>query len=180
MHPYWCSQQSLNLSYVLRILLGKFNLSPTLPSVLDSDVPPRLLFPVGKNLRSKCFTFHSSAAGRAFPSFPHTPFSLTSLDIRNCRELWLFPLGWQTRFYLPDICAGAVWWQKANPQAIQPLHLPAWTEFPHLCLLSGVEQVLGWESSWEMQRLQRGAEMGSSCLTTTEGILATHHPDSLF
>lgn len=78
MHPYWCSQQSLNLSYVLRILLGKFNLSLALPSVLDSDVPPRLLFPVGKNLRSKCFTFHPSAAGEHFPHF-HTPLSVSHL-----------------------------------------------------------------------------------------------------
>lgn len=79
--------------------------------------------------------------------------------------------------YLCNICAvTVVLWQKGNPQAIQPLHLPAWTEFPYSCLLTGVKQVLGWETSWEIQLLQaqtneREAEMGShSCLTTTEGI----------
>jgi len=79
--------------------------------------------------------------------------------------------------YLRNICAlTVVSWQKGNPQAIQPLHLPAWTEFPYSCLLTGVKQVLGWETSWEIQLLQaqtneRGAETGSrSCLTATEGI----------
>lgn len=155
MHPYWCSQQILDLAYVLRILLGKPNLSLMLPSVLDTDITPRLLFPVGKDLSSKCFRFHSSAAGRASsPIFTHThPFlSHTSWTAGIAGSLGLFSLGWQTRLYLPSICAvTVVWWQKGNPQAIQPLHLPAWTKFPYSCLFTGVKQVLGWETSWEIQ-----------------------------
>lgn len=158
MHPCWCLQQILDLSYVLRILLGKPNLSLMLPSVLDTDVTPRLLSPVGNNLRSKRFSFHSSAAGRASSllfTHTHTP-SLSHLfgqqDSRIAGSLRLFPLRQQTRLYLHNICAvTVVRWQKGNPQAIQPLHLPAWTEFPYSCLLTGVKQVLGRETSWEIQ-----------------------------
>lgn len=157
MHPYWCLQQILDLSYVSRSLLGKPNPNPTLQTAPDADVSPQLLSPVGRNLRSTCFNFHSSAAGRASSlAHTHTHLSLSHLfgqqDSPVAGSLQLFPLRRQTRLYLRNICAAtAVWWQKGNPQAIQPLHLPAWTEFPYSCLLTGVKQVLGWETSWEIQ-----------------------------
>lgn len=78
-----------------------------------------------------------------------------------------------------NICAvTGVLRQKGNPQAIQLLHLPAWTQFPGSCLLAGLTQVLGWETRWEICSSQapaweRGAEMGSRfCLTATRGNLA--------
>lgn len=86
MHPYWCLQQTLDLSYVLRSLLGKPDWNPTLQTVPDADVSPRLLSPVGRNLRSTCFNFHSSAAGRASSlahTHTHTFLSHISLDSRT-------------------------------------------------------------------------------------------------
>lgn len=123
---------------------------------------------------------YSSAAERASSLiFTRTFRSCISLTARfpNCGEPLAFPLPMANNAYLCNICAvTVVLRQKGNPQAIQPLHLPAWTEFPYSCLLTGVKQVLGWKTSWEIQLLQaqtneRGAEMGSrSYLTATEGI----------
>lgn len=136
--------------------------------------------PVCKKPKPKCFDFYSSAAERAFSLIFTRTFCCrisSTARLPNCGEPLAFPLPMANNAYLCNICAvTVVLRQKGNPQAIQPLHLPAWTKFPYLCLLTGVKQVLGWETSWEIQLLQaqtneRGAEMGSRCyLTTTEGI----------
>lgn len=113
------------------------------------------------------------------PYFTRTFRSCILLTARlpNCSDALAFPLPMANNAYLRNICAvTVVLWQKGNPQAIQPPHLPAWTKFPYSCLLTGVKQVLGWETSCEIQLLQahtneQGAEMGSrSDLTATEGI----------
>lgn len=189
LHPYWCLQQFFDLSYVLTSLLGKPNLSLTLQKcshqVLDTDITPhplslgqmRSLFARSRSQNASSFT--PRLLREHPPLFSHAPFARASLTARlpNCSEPLAFPLPTANNAYLCNICAvTVVLWQKGNPQAIQPLHLPAWTEFPYSCLLTGVKQVLGWETSWEIQLLQaqtneRGAEMGSrSYLTTTEGI----------
>lgn len=109
LHPYWCLQQFLDLSYVLTSLLGKPNWRLTLqkcsPSVLDTDVTPHTLSPgqmrslFARSPSQNASTFISQLLREHPPLFSHAPFALASLrqqDSQIAASLWLFLYQWQT------------------------------------------------------------------------------------